>query len=95
MRRSRRLRRSVDNVLAEERREWERQALAAEPPGHPPPRPASFRRNLVWQALVVLGAGGLGAAAGDVAGDRPTGAALGVAAGILLSGAVRRSGRSP
>jgi hypothetical protein len=90
MGRSRRLRRSVDNVFAEERREALRQSL---PPGplRPPPRtPVSAQGRMARRSAILLLSAAVGIAGGVLAGDRATGVALGIAAGIGVEAAMRQ-----
>jgi hypothetical protein len=89
MRQSRRLRQSADNVLAEERRQWERETLRTGlVPGsrvHPP----SIWHSLASQLFALACAAGVGGVAWVVSGERATGVAFGLAAGVILEAVLR------
>lgn len=89
MRPRRRTRQSVDSVLAEERREWERSSLPSGPIHHRPtgvlsPAGEAVARLLPAVVLVVLGV------TGGLAADQPeTGAAAGVVCAVLWNASLR------
>ena len=89
MRRSQRLRQSADSVLAEERRQWERETLRTglvlRPPAHPP----SIWHSIVIQVLALACAAGVGGVAWVVSSERATGIAFGLAAGLILEAVLR------
>jgi hypothetical protein len=89
MRRSQRLRQSADNVLAEERRQWERETLRTGLVLRPPVHPPSIWHSLASQVFALAGAAGVGGVAWIVSGERATGIAFGLAAGIILEAVLR------
>lgn len=88
MRRRWRMRRSVDNVLAEERREVVRQSLPPGPIRRPPRPPRSLRGWIVRRGAVLLTSSVIGVAVGVAVGDTSTGVAFGIATEIGLETAL-------
>ena len=80
-------RRSALNILAEERRAWQREVLEAGPLPPAPSSPRSPRRRrtlrLLPLAVVVLGIGG-----GVLTGEGAMGTALGLTAALVLEAAL-------
>jgi hypothetical protein len=73
------VRETVDAILAEQRRSWVRGVVYAGGVERPVPAPRPLRR--LWALLLAIG---VGSGIGLVGGDTATGAALGVAADVLL-----------
>jgi hypothetical protein len=80
----------VDNVLAEERRERQRQVLPPGPIRRPPRDPVTVLDHIARRGAVLLAAAAVGIAGGAVADDRRMGVAFGVAAALIVDATLRQ-----